>query len=92
MSNKPAFKNKYFTVWDGKFGPTVTVEKRYHDKKTDTWKSSNKFFENEMAAFCVALKEVMEHLGIEDGNKEVEAAFDDANDPTNVFNDEDIPF
>ena len=80
MSNKPAFKNKYVTVWDGDYGKTFVVEKSYKDKKTDEWKRSNKFFENEMPALLEALKEAMQSRS--------EVVQEDTND----FSDEEIPF
>ncbi len=58
MSNRPAFKNKYITVWDSNWGLSITIEKSYKDKKTDSWKKSNKFFSNELPALKEAISEL----------------------------------
>lgn len=92
MSNKAILKNKYVTIWDGQWGKQIVIEKSYKDKKTQEWKRSNKFFENELPELISALQEAMQLVGTEDTEQGSEISFNDSSDPTNVFNEDDIPF
>lgn len=84
-SNKPILKNKYVTVWDGQWGKQIVIEKSYKDKKTKEWKSSNKFFENELPELISALQEAMLTLGVPTNEQAEENII-------NTFDDSDIPF
>lgn len=85
MSNKPLLKNKYVTVWDGQWGKQIVIEKSYKDKKSNEWKRSNKFFENELPELISALQEAMLTLGVPSNEEAQETN-------TNDFDDDSIPF
>ena len=86
MSNKPEFKNQYITIWPpNQYGRQIVIEKRYKDKKTEEWKATNKYFENELPKIFEALKEAMQHLGVPSNEEALENI-------TNTFDDDSIPF
>lgn len=87
MSNKPILKNKYVTVWPpGEYGHSIVIEKSYKDKKTQEWKRTNKFFENELPTLLEAVKEAIQALANSSENDEA------LQNITNAFDDQDIPY
>jgi len=50
-------------VWESSYGPTISIKKRFKDKKTGEWKDSKTYFPAEAAVIQKLLGQALDHIG-----------------------------